>query len=159
MKIKKTNAVRFLDEVRLPYELLWIEVDENDLSAETAALKLKFPLEQVYKTLVARGDKTGGIEACLPAGRELDLKALAAASGNKNVALTAVKELPLLTGYQRGGCSPLGGKKQYPVFILDEALKHDRIVINAGARGLMLLMAPADLIKATGAQPASIAKK
>ena len=159
MKIKKTNAARRLDELGLPYELRQIEVDEDDLSAETAAERLGLPLERVYKTLVARGDKSGILEACLPAGREADLKALAAASGNKNVALTAVKELPGLTGYQRGGCSPLGGKKEYPVYIHDEIMLHDRVIINAGGRGLMFYMAPADLVKAVGATLAPIAKK
>jgi len=158
MKIKKSNAARQLDELGLPYELKQFEVDESDLSAETAAKTLGLPLEQVYKTLVARGDKSGVLEACLPAGRELDLKALAAASGNKNVSLVPVKELPALTGYQRGGCSPLGGKKNYPVYILDEIMAHERIIINAGGRGLMFYLAPADLVKAVGATLAPIAR-
>lgn len=157
--MKKTNAARQLDRLGLIYEMKQIEVDEDDLSAETAADKLGLPREQVYKTLVARGDKTGVLEACLPAGRELDFKALAAASGNKNVALAPLKELTALTGYVRGGCSPLGGKKDYPVFILDEIMAHDRIVINAGGRGLMLLLTPADLIEATGAVLAPIARQ
>jgi Cys-tRNA(Pro)/Cys-tRNA(Cys) deacylase len=158
MKIKKTNAARRLDELGLKYELRQFQVDEDDLSAETAAVHLGLPLERVYKTLVARGDKTGILEACLPAGRELDLKALAQASGNKNVALVAVRELPGLTGYQRGGCSPLGGKKDYPVFILDEIMTHDQIIVNAGGRGLMFLLAPADLVRAAGATLAPIAR-
>ena len=158
MKIKKTNAARILDDLGIEYELKQIEVDESDLSAETAAVKLGFPEDQVYKTLVARGDKSGVLEALLPAGRELDLKALASASGNKSLALAAVKELPALTGYQRGGCSPLGGKKDYPVYILDEVLNHDRVVINAGGRGLMFILRPADLIRAARATPAPIAR-
>ncbi len=158
MKIKKTNAARRLDELGLAYELKQFQVDEDDLSAESAAAHLGMPLERVYKTLVARGDQGGILEACLPAGRELDLKALAAASGNKSVTLVAVKELPGLTGYQRGGCSPLGGKKDYPVYILDEIMAHDRIIVNAGGRGLMFLMAPADLVAATGATLAPIAR-
>lgn len=156
--MKKTNAARQLDKLGLTYELCEIEVDEDDLSAETAAAKLGLPPERVYKTLVAKGDKTGVIEACLPAGRELDLKALALASGNKNVALVAVRELTALTGYQRGGCSPLGGKKDYPVFILDEAMAHEKIIINAGGRGLMLLLAPGDLQAATKGLLAPIAR-
>ena len=158
MKIKKTNAARQLDELGIDYEIKTFEVDENDLSAENAAEKLGLPPERVYKTLVARGDKTGIIEVCLPAGRELDLKALASASGNKSVTLTTVKELPVLTGYQRGGCSPLGGKKNYPVYIFDEIMNHDRIIINAGGRGLMFYLAPADLVAATGAVLAPIAR-
>ena len=157
--MKKTNAARHLDRLGISYEMKEFEVDEDDLSAETAAAKLGLPLEKVYKTLVARGDKTGVLEACLPAGRELDLKALAAASGNKNVALAPLKELVALTGYQRGGCSPLGGKKDYPVFILDEITAHDRIIVNAGSRGLMFFMTPADLIAATGAVLAPIARR
>jgi Cys-tRNA(Pro)/Cys-tRNA(Cys) deacylase len=158
VKIKKTNAARFLDSLGLAYELRRFEVDEDDLSAEAAAAHLGLPLERVYKTLVARGDQGGVLEACLPAGRELDFKALAAASGNKSVALAAVRELPELTGYQRGGCSPLGGKKAYPVYILDEIMRHERIIVNAGGRGLMFFMAPGDLVRATGATLAPIAR-
>lgn len=158
MKSKKTNAARRLDELGIKYEIRRIEVDEDDLSAESAAAQLGFPLEQVYKTLVLRGDRTGVLEACLPAGRELDLKALARVSGNKNVDLVPVRELPALTGYQRGGCSPLGGKKDYPVFIFNEITRYDRIIINAGGRGLMFLLAPADLLTATGGLPAPIAR-
>lgn len=157
-KIKKTNAARLLDELGLPYELRQFAVDEDDLSAESAAEHLGLPLEQVYKTLVVRGDQTGILEVCLPAGRELDLKALASVSGNKNVALVKVKELPGLTGYQRGGCSPLAGKKNYPVFILDEIMGHEQIIVNAGGRGLMFFMAPADLVQATNATLAPIAR-
>lgn len=158
MKVKKTNAARHLDSLGLAYEMESIPVDPADLSCEAMARALGLPFEVVYKTIVARGDKTGVLEACLPAGRELDLKALAAASGNRAVALVAVKELPGLTGYQRGGCSPLGGKKNYPVFILDEIMAHPSIVINAGGRGLMFHMAPADLVAATGATLAPIAR-
>lgn len=156
--MKKTNAARKLDELGLGYELRQLEVDEDDLSAESAAHSLGLPPELVYKTLVARGDRTGIIEACLPAGRELDLKALAAASGNKSAALVAVKELLGLTGYQRGGCSPLGGKKDYPVYIHEDIMNHGRIIINAGKRGLMFFMAPGDLVKATGAVLSRLAK-
>jgi len=158
MKIKKTNAARLLDDLGIDYELRQIEVDESDLSAEAAAKNLGFPEEVVYKTLVARGDKSGVVEVCLPAGRELDLKALAAASGNKSLTLVAVKELPLLTGYQRGGCSPMGGKKDYPVYILDEIMSHERVVVNAGARGLMFILRPADLVRAARATLAPIAR-
>ena len=157
MKLKKTNAARRLDELGIAYELKQFEVDENDLSAESAAASLGLPQELVYKTLVVKGDKTGVLEACLPAGRELDLKALAAASGNKSVALAPVKELTALTGYVRGGCSPLGGKKDYPVFILDEVINHEQIIINAGSRGLMFFLKPADWAMATRATLVAIA--
>jgi Cys-tRNA(Pro)/Cys-tRNA(Cys) deacylase len=148
--IKKTNAARLLDELGIRYELASFDADETDLSAETAARAVGMPYEQVYKTLVARGDKTGVMEACIPAGAELDLKALSAASGNKSAALVALKELQPLTGYIRGGCSPLGGKKEYPVYIHDGAASHGQIAINAGARGLLFIIAPDDLLKATG---------
>lgn len=157
-KIKKTNAARLLDELGIPYELRQFEVAEDDLSAESAAEHLGLPLDQVYKTLVVRADRGDILEVCLPAGRELDLKALAAAGGHKSVALVKVKELPLLTGYQRGGCSPLGGKKNYPVFILDEIMCHDRVIVNAGGRGLMFFLAPTDLVRATKATLAPIAR-
>ena len=158
MKTKKTNAARKLDELGLIYELRRVDVTEDDLSAETAAVRLGLPPEVVNKTLVARGDRTVVLEACLPAGRELDLKALAAASGNKSVTLVQVRELPALTGYLRGGCSPLGGKKDYPVFILKEIMTHDRVIINAGGRGLMLWLAPGDLVRAAGAVLADFAR-
>jgi Cys-tRNA(Pro)/Cys-tRNA(Cys) deacylase len=154
----KTNAARLLDELGIAYELIRYEPDPDDLSAERAAADTGIPPERMYKTLVARGDKTGVIEACLPAGRELDLKALASASGNKSVSLVSVKELTSLTGYVRGGCSPIGGRKEYPVFIYGEAAKHERIAINAGARGALFLISPDGLVSAVGATLADIAK-
>ena len=157
--IKKTNAARLLDELGIRYELTQFEADEADLSAEAAARAVGMPYDQVYKTLVARGDKTGILEVCLPAGTELDLKALAHASGNKSVALVPLKELQPLTGYIRGGCSPLGGKKEYPVYIHDGVASHEQIAINAGARGLLFIIAPSDLLKATGGKLAPIAKR
>ncbi|MDR0616835.1 MAG: Cys-tRNA(Pro) deacylase [Synergistaceae bacterium] len=156
--IKKTNAARHLDELGISYELVSFEADEDDLSAETAALSVGMPNDQVYKTLVARGDRTGIMEACLPAGTELDLKALAAASGNKSASLVQLKELQPLTGYIRGGCSPIGGKKAYPVYMHEGAARHRKIAINAGARGLMFVMSTDDLLRATGAKLAAIAK-
>ena len=157
--IPKTNAARLLDELSLPYSMLAADIPDDDLSAETAAKLLGLPNETVYKTLVLKGDKTGFLEACLPAGFELDLKALAAASGNRAVSLIAVKDLQGLTGYKRGGCSPLAGKKKLPVYLDERALSLESLAINAGARGVMLLLAPADLIKATGASIASIARE
>jgi len=156
--IKKTNAARYLDEREIAYELIQYESDLDDLSAERAADDIGMPREKVYKTLVTRGDKTGIIEACLPAGRELDLKALAAASGNKSVTMAAVKELTALTGYVRGGCSPICGKKDYPVYLFSDAVKYEKIAVNAGARGLLFLISPLDLIRVTGAVLADIAK-
>lgn len=156
--VKKTNAARILDELGIEYELISFDVDEADLSAERAADDIGMPHEQVYKTLVAKGDKTGVIEACLPAGKELDFKALAAVSGNKSTALVPLKEVQPLTGYIRGGCSPIGGKKKYPVFIYEDAVNHDRIAINAGDRGLLFILDPRDLVKITEATLGKIAK-
>jgi Cys-tRNA(Pro)/Cys-tRNA(Cys) deacylase len=154
--IKKTNAARRLDELGVRYELIRFDFDEDDLSAERAASDIGMPYEIVYKTLVARGDKTGVLEACVPAGLELDLKALAALSGNKNVSMVHVKELKGLTGYERGGCSPVG-RKHYPVYIYEDALRHEKIAVNAGARGLLFLMSPKDLMRVTDAIAGNIA--
>jgi Cys-tRNA(Pro)/Cys-tRNA(Cys) deacylase len=154
----KTNAARLLDERGITYELIRYEPDPDDLSAEKASEDTGIPPERMYKTLVVRGDKTGIIEACLPAGRELDLKALASASGNKSVSLVPVKELTSLTGYMRGGCSPIAGKKEYPVFICQDAARHDKIAVNAGARGVLFLISPEDLVTVVGATLADIAK-
>ena len=155
--VKKTNAARRLDELGVAYELISFDADEQDLSAERAASDVGMSLELVYKTLVLRGDKTGVIEACIPAGFELDLKALASLSGNKSVAMVHVKELRDLTGYERGGCSPIG-RKRYPVYIYSDALNHDKIAVNAGSRGLLFLMSPHDLVKITGAAAGGIAR-
>jgi Cys-tRNA(Pro)/Cys-tRNA(Cys) deacylase len=155
-EIKKTNAARRLDELGVAYELIRFDFDEGDLSAERAASDVGMPYEIVYKTLVARGDKTGMLEACVPAGLELDLKSLAALSGNKSVSMVHVKELRDLTGYERGGCSPIG-RKHYPVYIYEDALNHEKIAVNAGARGLLFLMSPRDLMRVTGAVAGNIA--
>lgn len=154
--IKKTNAVRQLESKKIPFELLEYEIDEELLSAEDAAAKTGIAEERTFKTLCCRGDKTGVMMVCVPAGRELDFKALAAASGNKSAELVHLKEVQGLTGYVRGGCSPLGTKKKYPVIIDDSAMKFDFITVNAGHRGLLFKLAPADLVKATEAKLAPI---
>jgi Cys-tRNA(Pro)/Cys-tRNA(Cys) deacylase len=156
--IKKTNAARRLDELNIAYEIICFDVDESDLSAEKAADDAGMPRETVYKTLVLRGDRTGVLEACIPAGFELDLKQLALLSGNKNVAMVPLKELTALTGYIRGGCSPIGGKKRYPLYVAEEMMSHERIAINAGARGVMFLMSPGDLAGVTEAVAGKIAR-
>ena len=148
----KTNAARILDQVKLPYELKEYTVDESDLSAISVAQKVNLPIEQVYKTLVARGDKTGVIVACIRGDHELQLKALASLSGNKKVEVVSIKEVQPLTGYIRGGVSPIGMKKQYPIYIGSDIRLHDRISISAGLRGLQLFLCPADLIAVTKAQ-------
>ncbi len=143
---KKTNAARLLDSLAIPYTLQAYEVDEEDLSAIHVAETLGLPAEQIYKTLVARGDKTGVLICCIPGPAELDLKALAQASGNKKVDLVPLKELLALTGYIRGGCSPLGMKKVYPAYIDEAVLRQQEIIVSAGQRGLQLKIAAADLV-------------
>ena len=154
--VKKTNAVRQLESKKIPFELLEYEIDEELLSAEDAAAKTGIPEERTFKTLCCRGDKAGVMMVCVPAGRELDFKALAAASGNKSAELVHLKEVQGLTGYVRGGCSPLGTKKKYPVIIDDSAMTFDFITVNAGHRGLLFKLAPEDLVKATEAKLAPI---
>ncbi|MDR1137794.1 MAG: Cys-tRNA(Pro) deacylase [Synergistaceae bacterium] len=156
--VKKTNAARRLDELGIAYEIIRFEATESDLSAERAADDIGMPREVVYKTLVLRGDKTGVLEACVPAGSELDLKQLAVLSGNKNVAMVSLKELTALTGYIRGGCSPIGGRKRYPVYVSEAVMSHERIAINAGARGVLFLMSPRDLVNVTGAAAGKITR-
>jgi Cys-tRNA(Pro)/Cys-tRNA(Cys) deacylase len=149
----KTNAIRILEGLSLPFELLSYEVDEEDLSAETAAAKLGLEPEKVFKTLALRGDVTGIFLCCIPAGMELDLKKAARASGNKAVDLLPLRELQPTTGYIRGGCSPIGTKKKFPVLVDETALLQERISLSAGQRGLQVFMAPADLIRAASEQP------
>ena len=155
----KTNAVRALDKAGIAYELRSYEIDEADLSAERAAAKLGMAPETVFKTLITRGDKTGPLLACIPAGTELDLRALGEVSGNKRVEMVPLKEVLDLTGYMRGAVTPLAVKKPYPVFI-DETVELWSIVgISGGMRGLEILLAPADLLRATGATLADIARQ
>ena len=149
--MKKTNAARLLDAKSINYELAEYEVDENDLSATTLAAKLGQDVEQIFKTLVLRGDKTGVFVAVIPGNAEVDLKKAAKVSGNKNCAMVQQKELLGLTGYIRGGCSPLGMKKPYPIYIHETFQLFDQIYISAGQRGLQLKLNPEDLIQMTGA--------
>jgi len=148
----KTNAVRLLDQLGMHYELREYEVDPADLAAETVAAKIGLAAEQVFKTLVARGDRNGICLAVVPANTELNLKALAEASGNRKVQLVPMKDLQALTGYVRGGVTAFAGKKDYPVFA-DETLElFDVISVSAGVRGMQILLAPADYIKAGAAR-------
>jgi Cys-tRNA(Pro)/Cys-tRNA(Cys) deacylase len=155
---QKTNAVRLLDQLKIPYELREYEVDPDDLAAETVAAKIGLPPEQVFKTLLARGDRSGLCMAVIPGNAELDLKALAGAAGDRKVQLVPVKELQALTGYIRGGVTALAGKKDYPVFVDETIELFDVISISAGIRGMQILLAPADYIRATKAQIAGIAQ-
>lgn len=150
--INKTNAARLLDKQNIQYELISYEVDESDLSAIAVAAKLGQNIEQVFKTLVLRGDKTGVFVCIIPGGEEVELKKAAKASRNKNCAMVPMKEILELTGYIRGGCSPLGMKKKYPTFIDESCTLYDRIYISAGVRGLQIEIAPNDLIIATECQ-------
>jgi Cys-tRNA(Pro)/Cys-tRNA(Cys) deacylase len=154
----KTNAARILDGAGISYELREYTVDENDLSAPHVAAAIGMPPEQVFKTLVARGDRTGVLMACIPANTELDLKALAAASGNKKVELVPVKEVLPLTGYIRGGVSPVGSRKPYPLYLDETADLWDLISVSAGVRGCQMLVAPQDLARIAGAERCDIAK-
>jgi Cys-tRNA(Pro)/Cys-tRNA(Cys) deacylase len=148
----KTNAARILDQSKIPYELKEYTVAESDLSAISIAQKVGLPIEQVYKTLVARGDKTGVIVACIQGDHELHLKGLASLSGNKKVEVVSLKEVQPLTGYIRGGVSPIGMKKHYPVFIDLDIKNQEKIAVSAGLRGLQLFLSPIDLISVTKAQ-------
>ncbi len=156
--MKKTNAVRFLDSLKVDYKLLEYEIDGSDLSAESVAKKVGLPPEQVFKTLVARGDKTGILMGCIPGNNELDLKAMAMVSGNKKVEMVHVKEIQQLTGYIRGGVSPIGTKKQYPIFLDESAMRFPLISISAGARGSQIFISPEDLIEALDIELCKIAR-
>jgi Cys-tRNA(Pro)/Cys-tRNA(Cys) deacylase len=147
----KTNAVRILDTLGIRYELRSYTVDPDDLSAESVARKIGLPLEQVFKTLLVRGDRHGLCLAVVAAGTELDLKALAAQRGDRKIEPVALKEVQPLTGYVRGGVSALGCKKSYPVCVDESALRFDTIAVSAGVRGLQMLLAPADYVRATSA--------
>ncbi len=154
----KTNAVRMLEIAGVHYEIREYPVDESDLSAPHVAEAIGMPPEQVFKTLVAHGDRTGVLLACVPGSLELDLKALAAASGNKKVELVPLKEILGLTGYVRGGVSPVGTRKPYPVYLDETAQLWDVISISAGMRGVQMLVAPADLARTIEAKECAITK-
>jgi Cys-tRNA(Pro)/Cys-tRNA(Cys) deacylase len=151
MNIHKTNAARILDQLHLPYELIPYEVDEADLSAVHVASTLGEPVERVFKTILLRGDKKGFLVTVIPGDCEVNLKAVAPISGNKKVEPVTVKELLPLMGYIRGGCSPIGMKKPYPVFLHESALQYNFIYVSAGIRGLQLKLSPADLVKSVSA--------
>ena len=156
-KINKTNAARLLDKAKVKYELIPYEVDENDLSAPHVAESLGENIDQVFKTLVLHGDKTGHFVCVIPGGDEVDLKMAAKVSGNKKCDLIPMKELLPLTGYIRGGCSPIGMKKHFPTYFHTTALDFDTIYVSAGVRGLQLAIAPSDLIGFVGGVVAEVA--
>lgn len=154
----KTNAARILDALDIRYELREYEVDPEDLAAETVARKVGLPPEQVWKTLVARGDRTGVLLAVVPGDAELDPKALARATGDRKADTVPLREVQPLTGYIRGGVTALGGKKDYPVWVDETVELYDVISVSAGVRGTQILLAPADYLRATRGRVAAIAK-
>ena len=155
---QKTNAARLLDRMGIHYELREYEVDRDDLAAETVAAKIGLPPEQVFKTLVARGEHNGISMAAIPGDRELNLKALAAAAGERKIQLVPVKELQALTGYIRGGVTALAAKRDFPVYVDETIELFDVVSISAGVRGLQLLIAPADYLRAIKGTIAALAE-
>lgn len=154
----KTNAARILDGAKIAYDLREYEVDESDLSAETVARKVGLPAEQVFKTLVCKGDKHGVCYAVVPGDEELDLKALARATGDKKVDVVPLKEVQPLTGFIRGGVTAIGGKRDFPV-VCDRTIElFDVVSVSAGVRGTQILLAPGDYLRVTKAKTAPIAR-
>lgn len=156
-KIEKTNAARLLDKAGIRYNLIPYQVDENDLAAQHVADSLGQDIECVFKTLILNGDKGGYVVAVIPGNCEVDLKALAKVSGNKKVEMIPMKDLLSVTGYIRGGCSPVGMKRHFPTYFHSTALKFDVIYVSAGVRGLQLEISPVELIRFVDADVADIA--
>jgi len=154
----KTNAARLLDQMGIHYELREYEIDPNDLAAETVAAKIGLPPEQVFKTLVARGERNGVCVAVIPGDQELNLKALAAAAGERKIQLVPVKELQGLTGYIRGGVTALAAKRDFPVYVDETIELFDVVSISAGVRGVQILIAPGDYLRATKGTIAALAE-
>lgn len=150
--MSKTNAVRILDSNNISYTLHTYEVDENDLSGISVAVKIGADTDSVFKTLVASGDKNSTIIFCIPVSEELNLKKSASASENKKIDLVKIKDLLNLTGYIRGGCSPIGMKKKFPVYIDETAQLFDEIYVSAGIRGMQIKLSPVKLAALIEAQ-------
>lgn len=159
MGTAKTNAARLLDQLGVSYELREYEVDPEDLSAATVAARIGFPLEQTFKTLVVRGERTGVCLAVIPGDMELDLKALARAAGDRKMDTVPLKEVQPLTGYIRGGVTALAARKEYPVYLDEYAQLHERISVSAGLRGAQLLLAPEDYRRVVNGIYAPISKQ
>lgn len=155
--MNKTNAMRLLDAAKIQYEVKEYVVDENDLSGVNIATQIGLPFEQVFKTLTARGDNTGVVVFCIPCHKEINLKRAAVATGNKRVELLHVKELLSVTGYIRGGCSPIGMKKKYPVFIDRSSENFEKITVSSGKKGAQLLLKTEELVKFVDATLCEIA--
>lgn len=156
-KIEKTNAARLLDKAKIAYNLIPYEFDENDLAAQHVADSLGQDIAKVFKTLVLHGDKTGYVVCVIPGDKEVDLKALAKVSGNKKVEMIPMKDLLSVTGYIRGGCSPIGMKKRFPTFFHSSATEHDIIYVSAGVRGLQIEIDSQELINFVQATVADVA--
>ena len=156
-KTDKTNAARLLDKAGVAYKLIPYEFDENDLAAQHVADSLGQDIARVFKTLVLHGDRTGYIVCVVPGDSEVDLKALAKVSGNKKVEMIPMKDLLGVTGYIRGGCSPVGMKKRFPIYFHSTATDFDTIYVSAGVRGLQLEISPSDLVAFIGATIANVA--
>jgi Cys-tRNA(Pro)/Cys-tRNA(Cys) deacylase len=154
----KTNAARILEKLGVPFELRDYEVDESDLSAESVARKVGLPNEQVFKTLLARGDRNGPCFAVVPAGRELDLKALAKLAGDRKSELVPLKDVQPMTGYVRGGVTALGAKKDYPVYLDESALAFDVISVSAGVRGTQIFISGADYARVVKAKTGPLSR-
>jgi Cys-tRNA(Pro)/Cys-tRNA(Cys) deacylase len=152
----KTNALRLVKTLGIQVSTIEYEVDDEDLSAAAAAAKSGIDLDRIFKTLVAVGDKTGPFMCVIPGSAELDLKKAAKASGNKSVTMLPLKELEPLTGYQRGGCSPVGSKKRLPVYIDETAQLWEQLSVSAGHRGLQMLLAPDELLRAADGEYADL---
>ena len=148
----KTNAMRLLDKAKIKYGTIEYEVDENDLSGVTIAKKANLDDKMVFKTLVAKGDKTGYLVFCIPVAKEVDLKKAAKISGNKKIEMVHVKDLLGLTGYIRGGCSPVGMKKKFDTYFDETCKNFEKITVSAGVRGCQLLLNTSDITKFTNAK-------
>lgn len=155
----KTNAMRMLTAAKIDFEVLEYEVDENDLSGMHISEQLGFPPERMFKTLVARGDKTGPLVFCIPVAEEIDLRRTAAITGNKKIEMIHVKDLLALTGYIRGGVSPIGMKKKFPTWFDESALQFDTITVSSGTRGAQLLLNRESLLRFTQATTAALTAK
>ena len=156
-KTEKTNAARLLDRAGISYNLIPYEFDENDLAAQHVADSLGQPIERVFKTLVLHGDKSGHVVCVVPGNGEVDLKALAKVSGNKKVEMIAMKDLLAVTGYIRGGCSPIGMKKKFPTYFHSTAVDFETIYVSAGVRGLQIEISPTELISFVGGEVGDVA--
>lgn len=154
--MQKTNAARLLDQMKIHYELREYDVDPNDLAAETVAAKIGLPPEQVFKTLVARGDRNGVCMAVIPGDQELNLKALATVALEKKIDLVPVKELQSLTGYIRGGVTALAAKRDFPVYVDETIELFGTVSISAGVRGLQIVLSPSDYLRATKGKLAAL---